>query len=242
MTYGADDVSDDLTRVLEGTASFDERARLEHHLLTLLRADGGDAVAALLHSLPAHDFRSVDDDLTEYEARFVTAGPGPRHLVVATYLAPEVMWVNVTVEDTSVEPAEPDPRHQAFYDMWESLLGVSDSEVAKLDPVRKAVYLMARLEAEVMNGGLGQYLTNTDGVLLEDTVRCLGAIGARRTRAILLEAAALGAEAASYVAAWESRSKDFERLDGQFMDSGEDLAILTAEAFLSGGRGKGPTS
>ncbi len=238
MTYGVDDVSRDLTRMLEGTASFDERARLEHHLLALLRADGSEAVAALLDSLPAHDFRSVDDDLSEYEARFVTAGPGPRHLVVATYLATEIQWVNVTVEDSSIEQPEPDPRHQAFYDVWESLLGISDSDVAGLDPTRKAVFLMALLEAEVMNGGLGQYLTNTDGTHLEDTVRCLAEIGAERTRAILLKAAALGAEAKSYVAAWESKSEEFERLDGQFMGSGEDLAILTADVFLSGGRGR----
>ena len=239
MTYGADDVSGDLTRILEGTASFDERARLEHHLLTLLRADGSDAVAALLHALPAHDFRSADDDLTEYEARFVTTEPGSRHLVVATYLAPEIVWVNVTVEDASIEPAEPDPRHQAFYEMWESLLGMSDSEVASLDPTRKAVFLIALLEAEVMNGGLGQYLTNTDGVHLEETVRYLAEIGAQQTRTILLEAAALGAAAESYMAAWESKPDDFERLDSQFMDSGEDLAILTAETFMSGGRENG---
>ncbi|MDH4044798.1 MAG: DMP19 family protein [Gemmatimonadota bacterium] len=231
MAYDLNDVSRDLTRVLAGSASFDVRARLEHHLLTVLRVEGSGAVATLLRAVPGHDFMPLGEGVSEHEIRFVTAGPHPR-ILVTTYLGPHAASVNVTVEDAAREPPRPDPRHRAFYEVWERLLGIPDADAAGLDPGRRAVFLVGLLESDVMNGGLGQYLTNTDGVHLEDTMRCLSAIGAERTRAILSEAAALGSGAESYAATWASRSAEFERLDDQFLECGEDLAGLTADAYL----------
>ncbi|MDH3456794.1 MAG: DMP19 family protein [Gemmatimonadota bacterium] len=232
MTYSPEEASHDLKLIADNTASFETRARLEHHLLTLLREKGNEAVATFLYSLPEHDFKSVDDSISELETQFVTTGSSPRHFVVTTFRSPHLASVNVTIEDESSAPPEPDPRHRAFYEVWESLLGIPDSEVSRLDPERKAVFLVGLLEAEVMNGGIGQYLSNTDGAHLEDTVRCLLEIGAEKACAILMEAAKLGMGSESYGAAWASKSRDFERLDDQFMESGEDLAGLTAEVFI----------
>ena len=99
-------------------------------------------------------------------------------------------------------------------------------------PSERAVFLIGLLESEVMNGGFGQYLTNTDGVHLSETVTCLERIGASRTLELLLAAAKLGDQAESYVAAWDDESESYSRLDAEFLDSGEDLAGLTADRFL----------
>lgn len=232
MRYSPEEVSRDLTLVGEGSASFEVRARLENHLLSLLREQGHEALATFLCSLPGHTFRSVGESGSAPEARFVSAGSGPVCIVVTAYLGPHSASVNVVAEEESTEPLAPDPRHQAFYAIWEKLLGIQDSAVAKLEPERNAVFLVALLEAEVMNGGLGQYLANTDGVYIEDTVECLAKIGAEKTRAILIKAGELGAKAESFTAAWESYARDFERLDEHFLESGEDLAGLTVAVFI----------
>jgi hypothetical protein len=232
MTYGPDELSSDMTQIRKKAASFEVRARLEHFLLTVLKEHGNDAVADLLQSLPGHHFRRQDDGASEQDASYLSSGHDAADILVATFLSPDLASVNVTTADSPSDQSEPDPRHRAFYDVWENLLGISDSAVAQLDPKGKAVFLVGLLEAEVMNGGLGQYLTNTDGVYLEETIQCLASIGAERTRGIVVEAGRLGAEAESYVAAWESKSEEFQRLDEEFLESGEDLAGLTADAFL----------
>ena len=232
MTYGPDDVSSDLAQISSDAASFEVRARLEFYLLDLLKNQGCEAVASLLQSLPGHNFSLAGDCVSVPEARFVSAGPGTLNLVVTTFLGPHSASVNVTAEDGATAPIEPDTHQQAFYTVWESLLGIEDSAVARLDAKRKAVFLIGLLEAEVMNGGLGQYLTNTDGAYFNDTLDCLARIGAVVTRDILNEAGNLGAAAESYVSAWESNSRDFERLDERFLNTGEDLAGLTARAFI----------
>ncbi len=152
--------------------------------------------------------------------------------MVTACVGEHIASVNVTVADGSQFTATPDPRHETFYEHWESLLGIGDDEAAELDPKQKAVFLVGLLEAEVMNGGLGQYLSNTEGVYLSETVQCLAEIGADKTRALLIEAGKLGTGEESYVAAWASRSAEFERLDELFLNSGEDLALLTVERFF----------
>jgi hypothetical protein len=239
MTYGPEEASLDLTSVGDGSVSFEARARLEHFLLSTLRERGDEAVAALLRSLPGHNFKQLGGGVAEHQVRYLSAVPGTPGILVATFSGPISASVNVTSGDELKEPPTPDPRHQAFYEMWESMLGPPDADVAQLDPTRRAVLLVGLLEAEVMNGGLGQYLANTNGVHLEDTVQCLASIGAERTRAIVVEAGKLGKEAGSFSAAWESRAQDLERLDDEFLASGEDLAGLTVDAFFEGSAGRG---
>ena len=82
-----------------------------------------------------------------------------------------------------------------------------------------------------MNGGLGQYLANSNGAYLSDTLACLESIGAGKTRKLLKAADKLAEGAESYDAAWEDLSGDYGKLDDAFMKSGEDLAALTAAKF-----------
>jgi hypothetical protein len=230
-------VRDALKSIAGGTASFESRAKLEHHLLRLLRRRGTQGVSAFLRSLPEFEFTSQDTADVSRAARFVANGPNARRLIVTTFLEPHSASVNIGVEDDSKVAVEPDPRHRAFYETWESMLGLGDSEVHGLDARRRAVFYVGLLEAEVMNGGLGQYLSNTEGAHVDATLRCLAEIGAPRTAAILTEAARLGATAESYTAAWDSHGRAFERLDREFLESGEDLAGLTSDAFSGTGRG-----
>lgn len=232
--YGPAEVSRDLTQVREGAADFKVRAELETHLLGVLQENGPGALADLLQSLSDHRFVLLDEGTASPATRLVSPGPGTRNLVVEAYLGPHSASVNVTLEELEGVTPQPDPRHRAFYDIWEDLLGVSDLIVGQLSPSQKAVYLVALLEAEVMNGGLGQYLTNTGGRHLEETLECLDSIGACKVREILSRAAALGAQYGSWDEAWERRSAEYERLDEAFMQAGEDLAGLTADAFLAG--------
>jgi hypothetical protein len=239
MTYGPKEVSSDLAQIRDRTAGFETRARLEHHLLMLLQNEGTAAVSSLLLSLPDHRFRRVDDGTSVPDARHVSEEPGSPPVSVATNLGLHSAFVHVNAEEEPNDRREPDPRHRAFYDIWESMTGVSDSAAAKLDPKRKAVFLVGLLEAEVGNGGLGQYLANTEGAHLEDTMRCLARIGAERSHALLDAAAKLAAGAQSYLAAWDARPRDFDRLDDEFLESGEDLAGMTADVFLAGNVDKG---
>lgn len=231
MEYGPEHASDALNSIARGTASFETRAQLEQHLLSVLRRRGIDGVSAFLKSLPGYDFTTEGAVSGDEEGRFAALGPDARRLIVTTFRRPHLASVNVEVEDESAS-TQPDPRHRAFYDIWEGMVGLGVSHVRSLDPPRQAVFYVALLEAEVMNGGLGQYLTNTDGAYVDATLRCLAEIGASRTAAILAEAARVGEAAESYAAAWEANPEIFERLDEAFLASDEDLAGLTADKFL----------
>lgn len=231
MTYGPDEVSRDLALIGEGTASFEVRVRLETHLLKVLQSEGTEALGARLRSIPGHEFQRVGDGGSSSEVRFRSVGSDTSPIVIDGFLGTDHATINVTVEDTS--PAvEPDPRHSAFYDIWDSFVGLPDVPLADLDEARRAVYLVGLLEAELMNGGFGQYLANTEGAHLDETLPILASIGAKSTRTLLVRAIALGAGAETYLAAWDTRPDDFLELDEEFYQSGEDLAGLTADTFL----------
>ncbi len=78
--------------------------------------------------------------------------------------------VNVTLEDDSPPESALDPRHGAFYAIWDAVFDTEPSRLA--------------------------------------------------------------ATAESYVAAWDDRAEEYSQLDTEFLDSGEDLALLTADGFL----------
>lgn len=229
--YGPEEASRDLSLVGQGTASFEERARIENCLLGLLKDQGYQAVASFLQTLSGHRFRRTDDGEQGQEIRFESERYGNRAIVVRAFHGEHFSSVSVAAEEESTDTPVPDPRHQEFYDIWESLLGIQDSAVARLEHKEKAVFLTGLLEAEVMNGGYGQYLANTEGVYLEETIDCLDRIGAELTRTLLVEAGKLASKAGSCSAAWELYADELEKLDARFLASGEDLAVLTVEMF-----------
>ena len=222
----------DLNKLWDGTASGDDETSVDFFLLDLLRTAGSQGVTDLLRGFPPEDFGTITVSGSGSEVLHTVSREDRPPLSVATCADPDMRWVNVTVESVATSPVLEDPRHQAFYTIWESFIEDGSSEAREYDTGERAVFLIALLESEVMNGGLGQYLTNTEGVHLSETVACLERIGANKTRELLMAAAKLGSQAESYVAAWDDEPEAFSRLDDKFYESGEDLAGLTADEFL----------
>lgn len=227
----------DTTRVfrsiLDGTASFESRAALESELLQIVRSQGVPGVANFLATVSGLEFEPEPTDV-EGEHRWIATALSA-NLRVTIFASASSLSVNVEAVSRESAPSA-DPRHSAFYRIWESLLGTSVGDVSELDQVDRAVYLVGLLEAEVMNGGLGQYLTNTDGIHVEATVQCLKRINATRTAAVLAAAAELGRRADSFGSAWDSEAPALQALDDEFLRSGEDLAGLVADAYRLVGR------
>jgi hypothetical protein len=98
-----------------------------------------------------------------------------------------------------------------FYRRYEHLAR-ADGELA---PDDRLVQLVGELEADVNNGGFGQYLSNKGAARAREALGCLSAIGARRTAQWLRSAL-------------EGRGGEdgLARLDQQFVENPEDLASL----------------
>ncbi len=239
MRYGPQEAARDLTRIRDGTASFEDRARLEHGLLRRLQEYGNKGVANLLREMDDHEFARSDSSDSSTKVIYTSPSSDRPRLVVTTYVGLHSASVNVTLDADSSPESEPDPRHEAFYAIWEAVLETAPSQLDDLDPEQRAVFLIGLLEAEVMNGGLGQYLANTEGAYLQDTVSYLQSVGAEKTRDIVVRAVELGATSESYAAAWDDKAEEYSQLDTEFLDSGEDLAALTADKFLGGEPAKG---
>lgn len=232
MSHGPEDVALALEAIAGDTASFEVRASLEHYPPTVLEAGGVEGVATLLNSISGREFGPGLPGPTPGGTSFHSPESGHPQLVIDTFLSSGLASVNVSIRREEVARLEPDPRHQPFYEVWEDFLGGPERPVASLEPWPKAVFLIGLLESEVMNGGFGQYLSNTEGVFVEETLACLERVGAKRAGDLLRAAERIGAAEVSYVAGWESDSAALEELDDRFLDSGEDLAGLTADHFL----------
>jgi hypothetical protein len=84
-----------------------------------------------------------------------------------------------------------------------------------LAPDDRLVQLVGEFEADVNNGGFGQYLSNKGAARAREALACLSAIGAKRTTRWLTSALE------------GRRGQDgLARLDQQFCEKAEDLASL----------------
>lgn len=99
-----------------------------------------------------------------------------------------------------------------FYRRYE-LLALRDGA---LPPDDRLIQLIGEFEADVNNGGFGQYLGNKDVARAREALAGLSAIGAKRTSRWL-------------TSALENRKGEdgLARLDRQFNEKAEDLASLT---------------
>ena len=80
----------------------------------------------------------------------------------------------------------------------------------------RLILLVAELEADVNNGGFGQYLANKGRRRARSALRALERIGAKRTYRMLEQALSANVS-----------TRRLEQLDGRFYKSSEDLAVLT---------------
>ena len=227
--YGPSEILRGLAAIREGHATFQVRAALEHHLGTLLRDEGHAALKATLLALPGLQFvqEPTGDGRTFL---YVSEEPDRPPLVVTAYRGEHSSSLNVATERPARRVPD-DPKHQRFYRIWESLTGVVDVE--ELDPASRAVFLIASLEADLMNGGIGQYLANSNGTVIDATLASLDKIGAAGTADLLRGAVSICGAEASYSNAWEKHSEALSRIDDQFLALGEDLAGLAFNEFLA---------
>lgn len=220
-----------LLAIAQGRAEPAERAALEFHLLDILGSDGAEGLLRALEAIPSLAFE-LSSTSGDGEFRITGRGDG-HHLVVSGQAGADLTTVDVSVPTDVTDMAVPDPGHTWFYQRWESLLGIDDETASTLAGADQAVFLIGLLEAEVMNGGLGQYMVNTDGIWAELTLGCLAEIGAVDSRNLLALAIDLGARESSLVESWDRHSEEFRELDDRFMQTGDDLAGLAAIHFMS---------
>jgi hypothetical protein len=210
-------------------------ADLELWLLEALKRDGAPGLGAAVEAL-----NELGHQLAPLEDPPRWSGPlpdGERRLVISGAASAAAEWVSATLEPIQggAAPPEPDPRHAAFYARWETLLGLEDAAVDALEPADRMVHHLAVLEAEVNNGGFLQYLDNTEGRWLQETLAMLETLRARQAHGLLAELQRqLAGASADRPDAWNAalmrleESGALEPLDDRFYALAEDIAALAA--------------
>jgi hypothetical protein len=226
-----------LAEAVPGSRDLGRRlADLELWLLEALKRDGAPGLAAAVEVLNelGHELAPLRD---EDPPRW--SGPlpdGERRLVISGAASSAAEWVSATLEPIQEDaPPEPDPRQAAFYARWETLLGLDDAAVDELEPADRMVHHLAVLEAEVNNGGFLQYLDNTEGRWLQETLAMLETLRAHRAHELLAEVQRqLAGASADRPDAWNAalmrleESGALEPLDDHFYALDEDIAALAA--------------
>ena len=225
------DIAKAFARLFDGRMTPTARAELEQHLFEILVNDGADTLIARLRELTGFDFMPEHDDDPTALVRLVSDHAG-RIIVVSIFETPELTSISVNVEDVKGSTPELNPAQAWFYQTWEALQSMTDpAMIRRLDPAAQAVYLVGLFETELMNGGISQYLLNTDGAFLDSTIEHLQLIGAIRSAEILSEAAQLGEANGAWKDIGQRHDKLLASLDDRFLQAGEDLAGLTASCF-----------
>ncbi len=231
MTLDEKELASAFECIAKGEEGPDTRADLELYLLDELVANGTDAVVQILHNIPTMGFSLVDSDASSPNSRYKSSDEnGP--IVVDIFELEDLTSINISRAQDDASGAQQYPWHEWFYSLWMSIQKLSDkSEIERLSDAERATYYIALLEAEVMNGGLGQYLTNTDGQFIDETIDCLNVVGALRTAEIVEKAKLLREKGETYDEIWETKTKQLERLDEDFLAIAEDLGKLVANKY-----------
>jgi hypothetical protein len=232
MEYGVKECLRDLMRIRDSTASDDDETSLTFFLLSILQDKGSQGLASLIQGADQTQLGEVEVTENEAEVVIKITRPGYKQLTVNAGDDETSPWVDVRIESETILVSAEDPRHAAFYSIWGKFVTGELSYTENCNSKENAVYLMATLESQVMNGGFGQYLTNTEGLYINETFECLERIGAVKTRALLMAAVELAHGFDSYVGAWDEKSEQYSCLDDEFYETAEDLAGLTANAFV----------
>jgi hypothetical protein len=200
-------------------AAVKEQRRIEHLLMAALRQGGRLGGEQLVDSLAAHGYTLERIPALPSMWRVVTAPPrvlelwftgGDRPAVAALSYRVGKPWGTKKQKRAAILQAE-------FYKRYESAC----REGEPLSPLDRLIVLVGEFEADINNGGFGQYLGNKGTERAEEARASLAVVGAKRTARWLASALRLG-EGASY-----------DSLDQQFDDKAEDLASLVM-AYVAG--------
>jgi hypothetical protein len=231
MAFNEKDIASAFERIAKGEEGSDTRADLELYLLDKLVANGTDAVVQILNRIPTMGFSSVESDASSLYSRYQSSDEyGP--ITVDICELEDLTSINISRAEDDAVGAEQYPWHEWFYNLWMSIQKYSDkSEIERLSDAERSTYYIALLEAQVMNGGIGQYLTNTDGQFIDETIDCLNGVGALRTADIVEKAKLLREKGESYDEIWETKKEQLEKLDEDFLAIAEDFGKLVASKY-----------
>jgi hypothetical protein len=231
MAINEKKVASAFERIGKGEEGPETRTDLELYLLDELVANGTDAVVQILRKISTMGFSFVESDASSSNSRYQSSDEyGP--ITVDIFELEELTSINISRAHDETVGAEQYPWHEWFYNLWMSIQKLSDkSEIERLNDAERTTYYIALLEDQVMNGGLGQYLTNTDGQFIDETIDCLKVVGALKTADIVKKAKLLREKGESYDEIWETKKKQLERLDKDFMEIAEDLGKLVANKY-----------
>jgi hypothetical protein len=159
--------------------------------------------------------------------------PGGRHEIVVSVtrdrLLSTVLVSSLSTEERRIPPAQRarHARQEAFYARYMAAGRVayaSPQGERKLPRAERLLLRIGEFEADVNNGGFGQYLSNKGRRRAVLTLKALQAIGARRSARLLEEALRARTDAA------------LEKLDNSFYRGYDDLAVLALDYVESGRR------
>ncbi|MDH3505438.1 MAG: DMP19 family protein [Nitrospirota bacterium] len=221
-----------LADVGSGTASFEVRCDLENYLLEELRSRGADEVIALLKEVPGLEIGG--DPLPDASgAIYLRARIQNNPFSITLQLSSNVISVNVSPAEAADDASpEANPCHTWFYGIWQKLIetGALNYPENLQGPERVVAYI-GILESEIMNGGLGQYLANTEGEYVAETLQLLKVVKATHTRSALSKAVGLKGRTETFGEAWASKARAFDELDAKITLAPEDLAELVAMQY-----------
>lgn len=231
MALNEKEVASAFECIAKGEEGPPTRADLELYLLDELVANGADAVVQILQKIPAMGFSLVESDVPPPNSRYQSSD---KHGSVAVDIFESKNLASINISRVQEDESGPEqyPWHEWFYSVWMSIQELSDkSEIERLSDAERTTYYIALFEAQVMNGGLGQYLANTGGQFIDETIDCLKVVGASRTAGIVQKAKRLREEGETYDEIWETKTKQLEELDEEFLAIAEDLGKLVANKY-----------
>ena len=193
-------------------AAEEERFRIEHLLMAALKRGGRLEGEQLVESLGAHGHTLERIPALPCMWRVVTPPPRVLELWFTGGDDPVVAALSYRVGTPwGTKAQKRAARLQAeFYKRYESI----SPEGEPLSPTDRLIVLVGELEADVNNGGFGQYLGNKGTERAKEALASLKVVGAKRTARWLSSALQL-ADGAS-----------FDSLDQQFVAKPEDLPSL----------------
>lgn len=217
-----------MEEVRAGKEDVERVSDLENYLLDLLLSEGSDAVGALLLNLEGMKFSPLNAGEGVLNQVF-RSNHQDNALIVEVFSSQSLASVSISPEEGEV-PVLP-AGHKWFYGVWERLIGEEVEDPSALAEPDRTVYLIASFEADEMNGGIGQYLSNTSGEFVEQTVEALKRVGANKTASCLRKAAGLKRADENWDDLWERAGDQLSELDDKLMKEDEYLAMLTASHF-----------
>lgn len=207
-----------------GTSAAEMRQRaIESRLMAALRSGGRRAGEALVESLAAHGWELERLDLLPCLWRVRIPPPRVLEIWFTGGDSPSVAALSFRVgKPSGGRRQKTAARRQAeFYRRYEA----SSPRDETLEGEDRWIQLVGELEAEVNNGGFGQYLGNKGEARAREALACLRTVGAKRTARWLDAALAADGDPAT-----------LGRLDDEALAAPEDLPSLTIAHFERRGR------